>query len=228
MGKLTAIHMDREARRSYSRPPPPPLARDKGEWVDNNISFKCLRAGSEVSAFTLCMILHTMWSVKSLQLLCILPFLNCFVLCGCVLRRYINVCNGDLFSVVNMYLYDLKFCVVCINGRCYVCCGDCCVVSNECAEPTPDLCDLLVLMVLGFALRVSLASWIVMIYVCVLWISIFSSSSLFLISFMLTWSIMRILSLCVVCVVTWLSLVCLLGCLGTLCGECNGSSDCDT
>ena len=40
-------------------------------------SFKSLRAGSQV--FTLfvlflCVILHTMWSGKSLQLLCILPF----------------------------------------------------------------------------------------------------------------------------------------------------------
>ena len=40
-------------------------------------SFKNLRAGSQVFALLvlfLCVILHTMWSVKSLQLLCILPF----------------------------------------------------------------------------------------------------------------------------------------------------------
>ena len=40
-------------------------------------SFKSLRAGSQVFAFLmlfLCVILHTMWSVKSLQLMCILPF----------------------------------------------------------------------------------------------------------------------------------------------------------
>ena len=41
-----------------------------------------------------------------------------------------------MFSVVNVYLDHLKFCVVCINGRRYVCCGECCVVSNECDEPT--------------------------------------------------------------------------------------------
>ena len=30
----------------------------------------------------------------------------------------------------------LKFCVVCMNGRRYVCCSECNVVSNECNEPT--------------------------------------------------------------------------------------------
>ena len=40
-------------------------------------SFKSLRAGSQVFALLLlflCVILHTMWSGKSLQLRCILPF----------------------------------------------------------------------------------------------------------------------------------------------------------
>ena len=40
-------------------------------------SFKRLRAGSHVFAFLmlfLCVILHTMWSGKSMQLLCILHF----------------------------------------------------------------------------------------------------------------------------------------------------------
>ena len=44
-----------------------------------------------------------------------------------------------MFSVVNVYLDHLKFCVVCINGRWYVCCGECYVVSNECDEPTSCL-----------------------------------------------------------------------------------------
>ena len=35
-----------------------------------------------------------------------------------------------------MYLYHLKFCVVSIDGRRYVCCIECNVVSNECNEPT--------------------------------------------------------------------------------------------
>ena len=40
-------------------------------------SFKSLRAGSPVFALRmlfLCVILHTMWLRKSLQLICILPF----------------------------------------------------------------------------------------------------------------------------------------------------------
>ena len=41
-----------------------------------------------------------------------------FVVRGCLAsRRYINVCNCDMFSVVNVYLDPLKFCVVCINGN---------------------------------------------------------------------------------------------------------------
>ena len=46
-------------------------------------------------------------------------------------KRYINVCNSDMFSIVNVYLDHLKFCVVCINGRRYVCCIGCNVVTNE-------------------------------------------------------------------------------------------------
>ena len=64
----------------------------------------------------------------------------CFVVCGCaVSRRYIDVCYCDMFSVVNVYLDHLKFCVVCINGRRYVCCSECNVVSNECNESTSCL-----------------------------------------------------------------------------------------
>ena len=45
---------------------------------------------------------------------------------------YIYVCNCDMFSVVNVYLDHLKLYVVCIDGRMYVCCSKCNVVSNEC------------------------------------------------------------------------------------------------
>ena len=44
-----------------------------------------------------------------------------------------------MFSVVNVYLDHLKFCVVCIDGRRYVCCSECNVVSNECNDPTSCL-----------------------------------------------------------------------------------------
>ena len=55
-------------------------------------SFKCLRAGSHVFALlmlSLCVIFHTMWSGKSLQLLCILPF---GMLCLSVIRMmFVNI-----------------------------------------------------------------------------------------------------------------------------------------
>ena len=38
-----------------------------------------------------------------------------------------------------VYLDNLKFYVVCINSRRYVCCSECDVVSNECNEPTSCL-----------------------------------------------------------------------------------------
>ena len=44
-----------------------------------------------------------------------------------------------VISVVNVYFDHLKFCVVCVYGRRYVCCGECYVVSNECDEPTSCL-----------------------------------------------------------------------------------------
>ena len=58
--------------------------------------------------------------------------------CG-VSRRYIDVCYCAMFSFVNVYLDHLKFCVVCINSRWYVCCGECYVVSNIYDEPTTCL-----------------------------------------------------------------------------------------
>ena len=69
-----------------------------------------------------------------------------------------------VFSVVNVYLDYLNFCVVCINGRRYVCCGECYVVSNDRDEPTSCLvqhivahcCEVMYLSVL--ALGMSLVS----------------------------------------------------------------------
>ena len=63
-----------------------------------------------------------------------------------------------MFSVVNVYLYYLKLCGVCINGR-----SECNAVSNECNEPTSCLVQpigtVVKLCTLGvFALRVSLVS----------------------------------------------------------------------
>ena len=41
-----------------------------------------------------------------------------------------------MFSVVNVYLDNLKLCVVCINSRIYVSCSECDGVSNKCNDPT--------------------------------------------------------------------------------------------
>ena len=56
-------------------------------------SFKCLRARSQVFSLrmlSLCVILHTMSSGKSLQLLCILPFR---MLClSAISMMFVNIC----------------------------------------------------------------------------------------------------------------------------------------
>ena len=63
-----------------------------------------------------------------------------FVVCGCVVsRRCIDSFYCDMFSVVNVYHAHLKLCVVCIDGRRYVCCSECNIVSNQCNEPTSCL-----------------------------------------------------------------------------------------
>ena len=81
-----------------------------------------------------------MWYVCDVLFAVLYVRVSCFVVRGCaVSRRYINVCNWDMFSVVNVYLDHLKFCVVCIDGRRYICCSECNVVSNECNEPTSCL-----------------------------------------------------------------------------------------
>ena len=42
---------------------------------------------------------------------------NYFVVRGfAVSHKYINVCNSDVFSVLNMHLDHLKLYVVCVNG----------------------------------------------------------------------------------------------------------------
>ena len=142
---------------------------------------------------------------------------------GCtVSRRYINVCNCDMFGVVNVYLDHLKFCVVCIDGRSYVCCSECNAVSNECNEPTSCLMQPIgthggEVMYFGCVCFRGELGFLNCddICICVVKISL-SSSRLFFIPFMLTCSMMRFLSLllrglcpCVVSVVMWSSLVCL-------------------
>ena len=84
-----------------------------------------------------------MWYVRDVLYAVLYVRVSCFVVRGCgVSRRYIDVCYCDMFSVVNVYLDHLKFYVVCINSRRYVCCSECDVVSNELMSPPPALCNL--------------------------------------------------------------------------------------
>ena len=75
-----------------------------------------------------------MWYVCNVLYAVLYVCVCCFVVCGCaVSRRYVYICYCDMFSV---YLDHLKFCVVCVYGRRYACCGECYVVFNECDDPT--------------------------------------------------------------------------------------------
>ena len=105
-----------------------------------------------------------MWYVCDVLYTVLYVRVNCFIVRGCaVSRRYINVCNCDMFSVVNVYLDHLKFCVVCINGRWYVVVNVMLSLMSV-MSPPPALCNLSVrtvvkLCTLGaFALRVSMVS----------------------------------------------------------------------
>ena len=58
-----------------------------------------------------------MWYVCDVMYAVLYVRVNCFVVLGCaVSRRYIDVCNYDKYSVVNVYHDHLKFSVMCING----------------------------------------------------------------------------------------------------------------
>ena len=79
-----------------------------------------------------------MWYVCGVLFAVLYVCVCCFVLRACaVSRKYIDVCYCDMFSIVNVYLDHLKFCVVCINGRRYVMLSLISVMS-----PPPALCNL--------------------------------------------------------------------------------------
>ena len=51
-----------------------------------------------------------LWYVCDVLYAVLYVCVSCFVVRGCaVLMRYINVCNCDMFSVVNVYVHHLKF-----------------------------------------------------------------------------------------------------------------------
>ena len=75
-------------------------------------SFRSLRAGSQVFALLvlfLCVILHTMWSGKSLQLLCILPF---GILClSAISMMFVKTSFGSVYVGGYGGLSDSRLCV---------------------------------------------------------------------------------------------------------------------
>ena len=84
-----------------------------------------------------------MWSICDVLYAVLYVRVRCFVVRGsAVSRRYINVCHYDMFSVVNVYLDHLKFCVACINGGWYVCRSGCYVARMSVMSPPPALCNL--------------------------------------------------------------------------------------
>ena len=86
-----------------------------------------------------------MWYVRDVLYAVLYVRVSCFEVRGCaVSRRYIDVCNGVVFSVVYVYLDHMKFCVVCLNGRRYVCCSECRLSLMSVMSPPTALCNLLV------------------------------------------------------------------------------------
>ena len=59
--------------------------------------------------------------------------------CVCDVLYAVLYVRVSCFVVRVCAVLHLKFCVVCIDGRGYVCCSECNVVSNECNEPTSCL-----------------------------------------------------------------------------------------
>ena len=105
-----------------------------------------------------------MWYVHDVLYAVLYVRVSCFVVRGCgVSRRYIDVWYCDMFSVVNVYLDHLKFCVVCINSRRYVVVNVMLSLMSV-MSPPPALCNISVrtamkLCILGvLALGVSLVS----------------------------------------------------------------------
>ena len=79
-----------------------------------------------------------MWYVCDVLYTWLYIRVSCF---GCaVSRRYINVCNCDMFSVVNVYRDHLKFCVFMVEGMPVV--VNVMVSLMSVMSPPPALCNL--------------------------------------------------------------------------------------
>ena len=84
-----------------------------------------------------------MWYVRGILYAVLYVRVSCFVVCGCaVSRRYINICNCDMFGVVNVYLDHLKFClcVLIVEGVSVV--VNVMLSLMSVMSPPPALCNL--------------------------------------------------------------------------------------
>ena len=80
-------------------------------------------------------VLSVMWSELLMTSAISCPLCSSVYECHkveCVFTSPVRAESGMfvMFSVVNVQLDHLKFCVVCINDRKYVCCGKCYIVSD--------------------------------------------------------------------------------------------------
>ena len=106
-----------------------------------------------------------MWYVRDVLYAVLYVRVSCFVVRGCgVSRRYIDVCYCDMFIVVNVYLDQLKFYVVCIDSIGMSVVVNVMLSLMSVMSPPPALCNLSVrtevkLCIFGvLALGVSLVS----------------------------------------------------------------------
>ena len=104
-----------------------------------------------------------MWYVRDVLYAVLYVRISFFGVRGCgVSRRYIDVCYCDMFSVVNVYLDNLKFCVSIVEGMSVV--VNVMLSLMSVMSPPLTLCNLSVrttvkLCILGvLALGVSLVS----------------------------------------------------------------------
>ena len=86
------------------------------------------------------------WCVSDVLYAVLYACVCCFVVHGCAdSRRYIDVCYCDMFSVVNVYLDHLKFCVVCmVEGMSVV--VNVMLSLMSVMSPSHALCNLLLLL----------------------------------------------------------------------------------
>ena len=78
-----------------------------------------------------------MWYVCDVLYAVLYVRVSCFVLRGCAVSKYINICNCDMFGVVNVYHDHLKLCVLMF---------ECMSVVVNCMlslmSPPPALCNI--------------------------------------------------------------------------------------